>query len=449
MEQSKQNVLFTKQQLKALILPLLLEQILNVTMGFADTFMVAGVGEAAVSSVSLVDSLNVLFTQLLSALASGGAVVASQYLGHGDREKARQSAAQLVSVLLFSTCLLVVLGLSFARPILRLIFGQIDDDVMNFSQIYFCVSVISYPFIGLYNAGAALFRAQGNSKISMRASLVMNIVNVLGNALMIYGFRLGVLGAAIATLIGRVVAAAWVLVQHQSQNNPFRIAERSDLIPDFRLIGKILGIGIPTGVENAMFQIGKLCVSSLVSTLGTAAIAANAVGNTLSTIANIPGSTMSLAMIPVVSRCLGAGEKEQAKQYSKGLLKIALLGLLGTNVVMFCGIPIFAQWFNLSEEAIALCILIMRSFNVVSIFFWGASFTLPNILRAGGDVRYTMTVSALSMWFCRVIASYYFVNELQLGLLGVWMGMFLDWVVRSLLFGIRYISGKWMEIKVI
>ena len=444
-----QAPLFTKRALFTLIWPLLLEQTLSVTMGMADTLMVAGVGEAAVSSVSLVDTLNVLIIQILSALATGGAVIASQYLGRRDTENACRSAAQLYSVLGISTVVVGIVCMLLSRPILRGVFGSIDEDVMRFAQQYFLISAVSYPFIGLYNGGAALFRAQGNSRISMLASLVMNVINIAGNALLIYGFGMGVIGAALATLIGRVFAAVFILWQNQNLSNPLRVQELADLKPRSQPIRQILSLGIPSGLENGMFQIGKLCVSSLTSTLGTSAIAANAVANSVSTLANIPGNTMSLAMIPVIGQCLGAGDKKQAKHYSVTLLGIAIGGLAVANALVFVLMPEIVTWFNLSAEASVLCTTVVHMFNVASVFFWATSFTLPNALRAGGDAKYTMTVSIISMWLFRVILSYVFVLQFQLGLAGVWLGMFCDWVFRSICFLIRFVRGKWMNHKVI
>lgn len=444
-----QAPLFTKRALFTLIWPLLLEQTLSVTMGMADTLMVAGVGEAAVSSVSLVDTLNVLIIQILSALATGGAVIASQYLGRRDTENACRSAAQLYSVLGISTVVVSIVCMLLSRPILRGVFGSIDEDVMRFAQQYFLISAVSYPFIGLYNGGAALFRAQGNSRISMLASLVMNVINIAGNALLIYGFGMGVIGAALATLIGRVFAAVFILWQNQNLSNPLRVQELADLKPRSQPIRQILSLGIPSGLENGMFQIGKLCVSSLTSTLGTSAIAANAVANSVSTLANIPGNTMSLAMIPVIGQCLGAGDKKQAKHYSVTLLGIAIGGLAIANALVFVLMPEIVTWFNLSAEASVLCTTVVHMFNVASVFFWATSFTLPNALRAGGDAKYTMTVSIISMWLFRVILSYVFVLQFQLGLAGVWLGMFCDWVFRSICFLIRFVHGKWMNHKVI
>ena len=441
--------MFNRRTLERLIFPMFVEQLLSVTMGMADTLMVSGVGEAAVSSVSLVDSINILIIQILSALATGGAVISSQYIGRRDGKNARRSAAQLYTVLAVSTVTVMLLTLMLCRPILRLVFGQIDDDVMGFAQTYFIISALSYPFIGAYNAGAALFRARGNSRISMLASLVMNIINIAGNALLIYGFGLGVLGAALATLVGRVFAACWVFWQQQQFENPLRIERLQDMRPDRSMILRILGIGVPSGLENGMFQIGKLCVSSLTSTLGTSAIAANAVANSISSLTNIPGNTMSLAMIPVVGQCLGAGEKKQARHYAWTLLGIAFVGLAATTAALFVGAHLLCRIYTLTPEATAMCEQVLHWFAVFSVFFWATSFTLPNALRSGGDTKYTMTVSIFSMWLFRVILSYFFVLHLNMGLLGVWMGMFVDWICRSTFFMIRFVRGKWMDHKVI
>ena len=443
------NPLFTRQALVALLLPLIAEQALSVTIGLADTLMVSSVGEAAVSGVSLVDSFNTLMIQVMSALATGGAVVTSQYIGHREPKNAKAAAAQILFVLASFSLVVAAVVVVGRHAILRGIFGSIDADVMRYAETYFLLSALSYPFIGLYNGGAALFRAQGNSRISMLASLVMNIINIAGNALLIYGFGMGVIGAALATLIGRVFAAVFILWQNQNMHNPLRVQHFADLRPRREPIMKVLSIGIPSGLENGMFQIGKLCVSSLTSTLGTSAIAANAVANSVSTLANIPGATMSLATIPVIGQCLGAGEKKQAQRYTMTLMGVAITGLALANLALFILMPEVVTWFSLSTEASTMCTHVVHWFNLFSVFFWATSFTLPNALRAGGDAKYTMTVSIISMWLFRVILSYVFVLQFHMGLTGVWFGMFIDWICRSLCFGVRFFRGKWMEHKVI
>ena len=423
--------LFPRRQLTALLLPLIAEQALSVTIGLADTLMVSSVGEAAVSGVSLVDSFNTLMIQVMSALATGGAVVTSQYIGHREPKNAKAAAAQILFVLAsFSLVVAAVVAVG-RHAILRGIFGSIDADVMRYAETYFLLSALSYPFIGLYNAGAALFRAQGNSKISMLSSLVMNVVNIGGNAVLIYGFGMGVMGAALASLVSRAIACAVVLYLLQKP-------------------GCALRVGIPAGIENGMFQIGKLSVSSLTSTLGTAAIAANAVANTTTTFLNIPANAVGMAALTVVGQCLGAGEKEQAVYYSRRLMLTAYCGAWVMNLSAFFFANRFAvSLFNLSPEAQAMALDIMVWFNIVSLFVWPSSFTLPNILRAAGDARFTMTVSIVSMWAFRVGFCYLAVLCFGGGLLSIWMGMYLDWVFRSLCFYLRFRRGSWLEQSVI
>ena len=444
------NPLFTRQALVALLLPLIAEQGLSVTIGLADTLMVSSVGEAAVSGVSLVDSFNTLMIQVMSALATGGAVVTSQYIGHREPKNAKAAAAQILFVLASFSLVVAAVVVVGRHAILRGIFGSIDADVMRYAETYFLLSALSYPFIGLYNAGAALFRAQGNSKISMLSSLVMNVINIGGNAVLIYGFGMGVLGAALASLVSRAVSCLVVLWLLQRPACPLRVDGLRALAPDGGLIRRILRVGIPAGIENGMFQIGKLSVSSLTSTLGTAAIAANAVANTASTFLNIPANAVGMAALTVVGQCLGAGEKEQAVYYSRRLLLTAYCGAWVMNLSAFLFANRFViSLFNLSPEAQTMALQVMVWFNFVSLFFWPSSFTLPNILRAAGDARFTMAVSILSMWVFRVGFCYVMVLGFHGRLLSIWMGMFLDWVFRSLCFFVRFARGRWMEQSVI
>ena len=336
------------------------------------------------------------------------------------------------------------------HAILRGIFGSIDVDVMRYAETYFLLSALSYPFIGLYNAGAALFRAQGNSKISMMSSLVMNVVNIGGNAVLIYGFKMGVMGAALASLVSRAIACVAVLYLLQRPACPLRVDGLQALAPKARLILQILRVGIPAGIENGMFQIGKLSVSSLTSTLGTAAIAANAVANTTTTFLNIPANAVGMAALTVVGQCLGAGEKDQAVYYSRRLMLFAYCGAWFMNLSAFLFANKFALGlFNLSPEAYAMALEVMVWFNIVSLFIWPSSFTMPNILRAAGDARFTMTVSIVSMWAFRVGFCYLCVLAFHGGLLAIWMGMYLDWAFRSLCFFVRFVRGKWLEQNVI
>ena len=442
--------LFPRQALVALLLPLIAEQALSVTIGLADTLMVSSVGEAAVSGVSLVDSFNTLMIQIMSALATGGAVVTSQYIGHQEPKNAKAAAAQILFVLSSFSVLVAAVVIGGRHAILRGIFGSIDADVMHYAETYFLLSALSYPFIGLYNAGAALFRAQGNSKISMLSSLVMNVVNIGGNAVLIYGFGMGVMGAALASLVSRAIACAVVLYLLQKPDCALRVDSLRAMAPNGGLIRRILRVGIPAGIENGMFQIGKRSVSSLTSTLGTAAIAANAVAGNISSFLNVPASAVGIGALTVVGQCLGAGEKVQAKRYSRLLLLTAYAGdwVMNLSGLFFLN-KLALSWFNLSPEAYGMALELMVWFNAVSLILWPSSFTLPNILRAAGDAAFTMTVSVISMWVFRVAFCYLMVLKFHCGLLFIWMGMFLDWAMRSLFFCVRFVRGRWMEQKVI
>lgn len=444
-----ENRLFSDQDLKKLIVPLIIEQILSISIGLFDTLMVSSCGEAAVSGVSLVDSISVLLIQILSALSTGGAVVCSQYLGKKMPDRAKLSAGQLMFIMLSTSITVMTLILFSYRFLLRFIFGRIAPDVMASAEIYFIISAISYPFLGVYNAGAALFRAVGDSRISMYTSLVMNVVNIGGNALLIFGFGLGVFGAAMATLAARVLSALVMTVLLCRRGNPLGLNSPRCLIPQRDVIGKILKIGIPSGVENGMFQIGKLLVSSLTATFGTAAIAANAVANSVAGFANIPGIAIGLAMVTVIGRCIGAGEKEQAKYYSKKLMGLTYLGMVFSNTMLLLFVRLLIRCFSLSGEAYQITVQLLTTFAVCAAAIWPLSFALPNILRAAGDARYTMGVSVFSMWVFRVASSYLFAGTLGLGVLGVWIGMYVDWVFRSLLFIVRYRHGRWLEQQVV
>lgn len=354
--------IFTREDLKKLIIPLIIEQMLALSIGLFDTLMVSSCGEASVSGVSLVDSISVLLIQILSALATGGAVVCSQYLGKKMPEKAKLSAGQLMFIMLTSSGTVMILVLFLHRFLLRTIFGQIEADVMDAAQIYFLISAISYPFLGVYNAGAALFRSIGNSKISMYTSLVMNVINIGGNAILIYGAGIGVMGAALATLIARMVSALVMVVLLSKKDNPLCIMTPGCMRPQKDVIGKILKIGIPSGIENGMFQIGKLLVSSLTATFGTAAIAANAVANSIAGFANIPGIAIGLAMVTVIGRCIGAGEKEQAKRYSRKLLGLAYGGMCLTDITLLILVRPLVGCFSLSGEAFAITVQLLQTF---------------------------------------------------------------------------------------
>ena len=440
----RSNYLFSNRTLVTLIIPLIIEQFLNVLVGMADTIMVSNVGEAAVSGVSLVDSVMLLLINVFQALATGGAVVAGQYLGRQREKRACEAANQLVwfvTLLAVGIMAIMYLGKGF---ILHVVFGQIDADVMHHANIYLLIVNASIPFIALYNAGAAIFRSMGNSQVSMKVSMLMNIINVCGNAILVYGFGCGAEGVAIPTLISRMVAAILITVLLLNQKQLLHI--KPSLRYQFRpgLVKKILQIGIPNGLENSMFQLGKIIVLSLVSTFGTYAITANAVANTVASFQTIPGMAMNLAITTVISQCVGARDYEQARYYTRKLLKIAYASVVVTVVIMLAASNLITQAYNLSDITAAEAIKIFFLHGISVMMIWPTAFSLPSTLRAAGDVRFCMITSVTSMWVCRVVFSYVFGQFFGFGVFGVWMAMILDWWVRAFFFVRRYRGSQWM-----
>lgn len=437
--------MFKAKDLRKLILPLIVEQFLAVTIGMADTIMVASTGEAAMSSVSLVDAINILLINIFSALATGGAIVASQYLGREDNKRANVAAKQLLLVTTAMSVFIMAVCLIGRNPILDLIFGKIEPEVMDNCRVYFFWSALSYPFLAVYNAGAALYRSMGNSKVSMLTSTLMNAINIAGNALLIFGFHMGVAGAAIASLFARMVGA--VLITCLLRFKPHVIQLEAVFKLDFQpeMIKNILKFGVPTGLENGMFQIGRLMTQGLVATFGLTATTANAIGMSLSAFPQIPGTAIGLAMVTVVGQCIGARRQEEAKRYTLKLTGLAYLAMGALNLVMLALLPVVIGIYNPSPATAALARELMLYCIACTILLWPASFVLPNGLRAAGDVRFTMTVSIVSMWVFRIGFSYLLAKGLQMGVLGVWIAMTIDWAFRILCFAIRFFRGKWMN----
>lgn len=434
--------LFTGEQLKHLIFPLIVEQILAVTVGMSDTMMISSAGEAATSGVSLVDMINGLMINVFAAISTGGAVVAAQYLGQKNRKRACEAAEQLLFITSLISFFIMIAALVFKQFILRLLFGSIDDDVMGSAMTYLMITAFSYPFLAVYNSCAALFRTMGNSKISMNASIIMNIINIAGAGLFIFVFHWGVAGAALAALIARMTSC--LILFHRLKNRNLDIyigAEKFRLNKD--LIQRILHIGIPNGIENSIFQIGRILVVGIIALFGTSQIAANAVANNLDGMGVLPGQAMNLAVITVIGQCVGAGDYAQADYYAKKLLKITYIINGLCCMVVLITMPLTMNLYDLSSETLKLAAILVLIHDGFAILLWPSSFTLTNVLRAANDVRYPMCVSILSMLLVRLVCGYALAVVFHWGAIGIWLAMVLDWIVRSSFFYGRFRSGKW------
>lgn len=439
--------MFTKQDLKRLILPLIIEQILLVAVGMADTIMISSVGEAAVSGVSLVDTVNVLLINLFTALATGGAVVAGHSLGQGSGERASEAAEQLLLFTSLASIVIMLVLLGSRTWILTHVFGKIEADVMADARLYLLITAFSIPFIAVYNAGAAIFRAMSDSRTSMIVSMIMNGVNIAGNALLIYGMGRGVEGAAIPTLISRMLAAVMITMLLRNPSREIHLRSGQKLRFQKNIIKRICFIGIPNSIENSVFQLGKILVLSLAAGFGTTALTANAVAGNIAMFQILPGMAIGYAVVTVVSQCVGARNYDQAKYYTKLLVKYMYVGMWLVNLIVIFTCPLIVQAYHLSPETGTLTTQLLIYHAAACMTIWIPSFGLPNTLRASGDVKITLVVSLLSMWIFRIGFSFFLGKYLGWGVFGIWVAMTIDWLFRAVLFVIRYWSGKWQEIR--
>lgn len=441
--------MFTKKEIRALLVPLVLEQVLTGLMGMADTFMVSNVSEAAISGVSLVDSVNLLVIYFLSALSAGGTIVCAQYIGHGDEGEANHASRQVMAAGLALSLVLCAVLAAARRPVLRLIFGTVEADVMDAADVYLLVTALSYPFLALYTTSAALYRATGDSRRPMLVAAAADVLNVAGNAALIFGLGMGVLGAALATLASRIFSAAVMLRYQAAPGQAISLGDPRAFRPDGAMLRRILRVGIPSAVENGMFQFGKLIVQSTVSTLGTTAIAAQAVTNTMELFGVMPGQAIGIGLVTVAGQCMGRGRPDEARRYMNYFTRISTVIMVFTGAFVSILAPCLSGFTALTEEGLRLVCHLTWFMSVTRILLWPCAFTLPNGMRAAGDVSFSMWVSTVSMWVLRVGLSWWLCRYTPVGLWGIWIGWSMDWVARVICFLWRYRSGRWAEKRVL
>ena len=443
------NLLFPRRALWMLLIPLIIEQMLNSLMGMVDTLMVSRVGAEAISAVSLVDSINNLVLQVFEAMAAGAAIICSQYLGRKDEKGCNDAAKQIVLTVVVISSVIMIIGVGFRKPLLHLIFGSVEEAVMTNAQMYFLITALSYPFIALFQAGAAFYRACGNSKFTMKTALIANVANIVGNTLFIFVLQMGAAGAAVSTLISRALCAFVVFYALRKPGYAIQLKNYFSIRPDLNLIVKILAIGVPSGIENGMFQFGKLAIQSTVSSLGTAAIAAQAMTIIFENVNGMAAVGIGIGLMTVVGQSIGAGRQEEAKYYIVKLAGYAEIAMIISCILVYIAARPVTVLAGMSEESTALCMQMILAITIVKPLLWVPSFTPPNGLRAAGDVRFSMITATLTMWLCRVALSIFLMRVVKTGPIGVWYGMFADWGVRGVIFTIRFVRGKWLRFKVI
>ena len=444
-----EGYLYSNRALFYLFIPLLIEYALEFFVGLADSIMVASLGEVAISGVSLVDFLMQLLIFSFSALATGGAVVAGQYLGDNQIDNAQNASTQLVWFSTISSAVLMIVVIILRHFLIGTLFGQIEADVWQNAEMYLYIVALSIPFIAIYNAGAAIFRTTNNASLPMKIMLFCDVLNVLGNAFCIYYLGWDVRGVAIPTVLSRVAAA--LLILHFALDEDYRLHIKRTLKHkfDFKILKKVLQVGIPYGIENGLFQLGRVLVLSLVSTFGTMAIAANSVGYAIGIFSVLPGFAINLGLTAVISRCVGANDYEQAKYYNKKCLIIVFISHLLINMVIFALLPSILNIYNLSAQTAVMASEMIIWHGIFAIMIWPLSFTLPATFRGAGDSKSVMYISLIVMFTCRIVLAYVIADWMGIGVFGTWIAMFIDWYVRGGIYVYRYFSDKWTEYRVV
>ena len=441
--------MYSRRNLAALIIPLIIDSFLSILIGMADTIMVSTNGEAAVSGVSLVDTISNLLVQLFAAFATGGAVVVAQYLGSGDKEKAKDSAKNLIYISAIISVIMTIVVMPIRGIIIDTCFGDIGEDVRAYTDDYFVPILLSYPFLAIYSALTALSRAENRSVRTMLVSVMMNAINIGGNAILIFIYGLGPRGAGIASLASRVMGCIvmFILLHKGTDKLSLKGILSGPFSPD--LIKRILRIGIPAGIEGATFNLGKIFVQSLTASLGTSALAINAVTGNFNSYSNIPGNGINLAMITVIGQCRGRRNFDDISYYTKLLIALVYISVFITVLPMFILAPQVISIYGLEKDSIQQAIPMARLCLFMCFAVWPLGFTLPNMLKAVGDVRFIMLASFSSMWLFRVLGAYILVRGLGFGVEGIWYAMYMDWIVRGMLYFWRVASGRWKTKEVI
>lgn len=445
----KKDYFFSNRDLAKLFIPLIIEQGLEFLVGLIASIIVSRVGEAAVSGVSLVEFLMALFISIFAAFATGGGIVAGQYLGDRDSKNANKAVNQLVKFTSYFSLAITLLIFAIKPFILSHLFGAITPEVHAQADRYFNIVALSTPFIALYNSGAAIFRTLNKSRLPMNIMLVMNGLNIVMGVSLIYGCGWGVEGVAVPILFSRVGAMFLILWFAHHIKSDLTLGNFLKEKVDWQMIKKVLGIGLPFGFENGMFFLGRLIVLSVVSLFGTAAIAANSVGGTIIMFQGLPGISIVLGLAVIISKCVGAGDYEQAEFYKRKVSRIIHAANTLFSVIVVALMPFLMMIYDLSDQATHYVWIIVLAHGILVSIFWNSGYVLPVVFRSAGDANFPMVIGIASMLLVRVVCAYFLSVNFGMGMLGTWVAMFLDWIVKGIIYEIRYRKGIWKNYKLV
>lgn len=445
----KQEGIFTDKMIFDLVFPVFIQQVMSAVIKITDTIMVSYVGEAAVAGISFITTLDNLVNNFLFALAIGGSVVVSQYIGRNDLEKGCDAVKNMLYSIVPIAIVACLIMFAFQIPILQVLLGAVEKDVFQSAQIYFSLALFSYPFYAMFYTASAVLRAMRDTRLVMLCTVSMLALNLALKVLLIYVLKLGVLGAGVSMLTSAAVVGIIMVIMLCNTSRKVHVKNIFQVELDFKMIKRILSVGVPNGIENGLFQFGQLTLQRLTATFGTVALAANAIVKELNPISFVITKSFQNSIVTIVGQCMGAGEQEEAAMYTKHILKVCYILSLFVNLVCIVFNPQLVSLFGLSSEVNEIASSIFYVYCIGAIFFYPTSYMLPNALRGAGDTKYTMVVSMMTMFGLRIGMAYVLGQWLGLGLLGIWLAMQIDWIARSAFFVGRFLRGKWKSIKVI
>lgn len=443
--------LFSNAALKAMIIPLVIEQVLQMVVGLADTMMVSYAGEAVVAGVGLDTMVYTIFIYLFTAVSAGGAVVVSQYIGSRNRENAELAASQIFHIAGLLSLACTALMLVFGSSLLQAMYPETEEATLEACRTYMWIVTLSFPANAAYNAGAALYRSMGETKVTLWVSLMANLINVAGNAVGIFILKAGAAGVAWPTTLSWYAAAAvmtWLCARGRGADH-VRIRLKHAIKPDMPMVKRILGVAVPNSVENTLFQAAKVVLGMLVATFGTSQIAANTTGQTFWSLAACMSMSLGTVYITVIGQCMGAGDTEAADWYMRKLTKLSLVLAFGWNALVMVLTPLLLPLYDLSAETKRLILIIVAIHNLFSALVQPFSGPLSSGLRAAGDVKFTMWASIFATVVCRTFLSFLLAKWMGMGVIGIAVAMVLDWCIKAVLDILRFRSGKWAGNRII
>lgn len=446
---SSERQRFSNSALKAIIVPLLIEQLLQLVVGLADTMMVSYAGEEVVAGVGLDTMIYTVFIYLFTSISAGGAIVVSQYLGNKKRESADLAASQIFHLGgLLSVCCMILM-LLFGSGLLKIMYPQTEPETMDACITYMQIVAISFPANALYNAGSAVYRSMGRTKVTMWVSLSANLINVAGNAIGIFALKAGAAGVAWPTTISWFVAAVIMTGLCLKKGNEVCIIPKHVFRLNRSMSKRILGVAIPNSIENTLFQAAKVVLGMLVATFGTSQIAANTTGQTIWSLSACINTSMATVFITVVGQCVGAWDTEAAEWYIRKLTRLSLVLAVIWNIIVTALTPLMLLFYDLSDETKHLLLIIVIIHNVFCAFVQPFSGPLSGGLRAAGDIKFSMWNSIFTTVICRTFLSFLLAKWLGMGVIGITLAMVLDWCIKAVINIWRFKSGKWKDKRVI